>query len=343
MPAYGVHLTRRAARTTRLPGLPDPVGLAGVLDGLDRRLTPADAPGAAPARAWTWEGEDASTASWYPQGVTTSADASPSGRVAGREIVMTSWYSTRKGEHNQGSRISVLDVEAERYQHVLVVRPTKDGPRPLRIHAGGLLWYGPHVHLAATRRGLYTAHLDDVVEVEPRTETAGHRFVLPVRYAYDAQTAEGTEPLRYSFCSVDREADPPELLVGEYGTGAQTTRIAHWPLDPETGLLAGGEEDTVAPLSLDERGVGHMQGVAKVGGRYYATVSRGTRKRGRVYVGVPGRMRPYRWALPPGPEDISYWPQRDELWTLTEHPGQRYVVAMERARLRRFPWPWRHR
>ena len=86
-------------------------------------------------------------------------------------------------------------------------------------------------------------------------------------------------------------------------------------------------------MSLDDGGVGHMQGAAVVGGRYYVTVSRGSRRRGHLYVGTPGALTPYRWALPPGPEDISYWPSRDQLWSLSEHPGRRYVYAMDRKRL----------
>ena len=34
-----------------------------------------------------------------------------------------------------------------------------------------------------------------------------------------------------------------------------------------------------------------------------------------------------------GPEDIAYWPQRDELWSVSEYPGARYVFAMNRAGL----------
>ena len=51
-----------------------------------------------------------------------------------------------------------------------------------------------------------------------------------------------------------------------------------------------------------------------------------------MYVGTPGQLPPFRWALPVGPEDISYWPSRDQLWSLSEYPGRRYVFAMRRER-----------
>ena len=47
--------------------------------------------------------------------------------------------------------------------------------------------------------------------------------------------------------------------------------------------------------------------------------------------------------LPPGPEDISYWPSRDQLWSLSEYPGRRYVYSMDRRRLgsaRSLLWRW---
>ena len=47
--------------------------------------------------------------------------------------------------------------------------------------------------------------------------------------------------------------------------------------------------------------------------------------------GEPGSMRVRRWALPMGPEDLSYWPSSDRIWSVTEHPRRRWIVAMDRA------------
>jgi len=106
-----------------------------------------------------------------------------------------------------------------------------------------------------------------------------------------------------------------------------------YPLDPETLHLDRDEAGHSRPVSLDDRGVGHMQGATVVDGTYYVTVSRGRHRLGHLYVGAPGALTPYRWTLPAGPEDISYWPSRDQLWSLSEHPGRRYVYAMDRRRL----------
>ena len=50
-----------------------------------------------------------------------------------------------------------------------------------------------------------------------------------------------------------------------------------------------------------------------------------------MHVGEPGAWRAHRFAVPMGPEDLTWWPSRDELWTLTEHPHRRWLVALDRA------------
>ena len=141
--------------------------------------------------------------------------------------------------------------------------------------------------------------------------------------------------MRYSFLSLDRGTQPPQLVAGEYGVSEMTRRLVRYPLDPETFHLATHEDGTSRPVWLDERGLGHMQGATVVGDTYYVTSSRGRYRLGRMYVGEPGRFRTFPRALPVGPEDISYWPSTDRLWSLTEYPGRRFVFAMDRAQFDR--------
>ena len=70
----------------------------------------------------------------------------------------------------------------------------------------------------------------------------GYRFVLPVRFAYDAAATDGVEQMRYSFLSLDRGSRPPQLVAGEYGrrgddppAGALPAR----PRDPAPGRARG--------------------------------------------------------------------------------------------------------
>jgi hypothetical protein len=315
----GVHLTRTEDNAAGIDALAarygGRVGLDAVLARLDQRLGRTWAPGLAVHRAWTWEAADRRDPEWWPQGVSTSEAADVPGR-----LLAVSWYAKQGG-----SRLSFLDLDARRYRHVLLVAPTADGWSPLRVHAGGIAWHGPYLHVAATGHGFWTCHVEDVLET-PR----GH--VLPVRFGYRAAADAGVDRLRYSFLSVDAAARPARLVVGEYGSTRQTRRLAHYDLDPESLLLAT-DADGLARPELIEGGVVRAQGVVVAGGRHYLTASHGPWRPGSLWSGAPGAWREHRHAVPMGPEDLAHETSRDLLWTVTEHPRRRWVVAVRRARV----------
>ncbi len=272
----------------------------------------------------------------------------------GRSVLVTSSYSRRVDDFSMGSRLTFVDVtdpDAIRYRHVLLVEPflRDDGAvdvRTVPVHAGGIVWHGDYLHVAGTARGFSSFHLDDIVRApvgdasrlrirddSPATvDTFGHRYVLPVRFTYDAGTAAGVRRMRYSFASLDRSTTPHAIVVGEYGRGRYPTRLARYPVDPVTSLLHA-DEGASHPTLLSYGGVPRMQGAAVVEGTWFVTTSDGPLRRGSVWVGEPGKLHERRRVLPVGPEDIAYWPQRDELWSVSEYPGARYVFAMSRTRL----------
>ena len=195
--------------------------------------------GLAVVRALTWERRDRRDLRWYPQGISTSVRTDVT-----RDVLVTSWYSKK----DEGS---FIDLEAKRYRHVLLVEPTVvdgvPGFKPLKAHAGGVVWHGPYLHVAATGRGFLTCRVEDAMKVPTSSlgaglATYGHDYVLPVRFAYRAANEEGVSRLRFSFMTLDRSTDPPSLVVGEYGNSKQTRRFARFPTDAETGLLSTGED-----------------------------------------------------------------------------------------------------
>lgn len=339
--AAGIHLTRTDENVDEIEALAaltdGRAGLAPLLDDLHRRARRAFLGGRllgrAVHRAYTWDAEDRRDPSWWPQGITTSADAADTGDVHGRRLVVVSWYA----KHGQGARVTFLDLDTRRYRHVLLVVPTlTDGVvtlEPLRVHAGGIVWLGPYLHVAATARGVMTCRLDDVLRVPDGADlpTYGYRYVLPVRFSYRAVTGEGLERLRYSFLSLDRAADPMQLVVGEYGNAGQTRRLARYPLDPESLVLAAGEDGAARPVALEDEGAVRMQGATIARDAWYVTASTGPWVPGSVYVGRPGEWRRHRWATPMGPEDITWWSSTDLLWSVSEHPRRRWVFAMRRS------------
>ncbi len=354
--APSVHLERTEENVAEIAALEamlgGRVGLGPMLGDLHRRARPVPRPlgaflGRAVDRALTWDAEDRRTRDWWPQGITTSADASDEGAVEGRRLLLATWYAPEVDGQSPGSRITFLDLETLRYRHVLLVVPElRDGRlglAPLRVHAGGLVWCGDYVHIAATSQGFVTCRLDDLMRVPDDRAGAlgrlrvdgeavasyGYRYVLPVRFRYRARADDGATRLRYSFLSLDRRS-PAALIAGEYGRGDQTTRLARFPLDLATGLLETGDDGRCRPVELDD-GVRRMQGAVVVDGQWYVTVSQGPVLPGSVYVGTPGQLRARHLAVPMGPEDIAAWPSTGELWTLTEHPWRRWVVALRRS------------
>ncbi len=330
-------------------------GLGPVLADLHRRARRTWAPGRAVQRALAFDAADQSDRRWWPQGVTTSADASASGTVAGRRVVAVAWYAKQRPEDPEdlvgglGVRVSLLDLDTRRYRHLLLVVPEVIGGdvqlTPLRAHAGGLVWHGPLLYVAATARGLFTCSFDDVMRVPDRLRgdprrvgidrgrisTGGYRYLLPVRAAYQAHSAEGTERLRYSFLSLDRGGTSHALVAGEYARGAKSRRLVRYPLDPDTGWLLTDADEVARPVLLGE-GVQQMQGAVRARGRWHVTASHGPWMPGSVYVGAsPGTLGQHRFATPMGPEDVSYWPAQDLLWSVTEHPHRRWVYAMRRS------------
>lgn len=303
-----------SVRYAALPphGAAEPVGLDGVLADLDRQARLSRVPGSAVEWGLTWEERDGLDPGWMPQGLTTSADADAA--YAERRLLLAAWY--RVG--HRASRVSVLDLATLRYRHVELVRPTRKGLRPLRVHAGGLSWHGDRLLVAATTDGLGEARLSGIVHHEGR-------WVLPVTGWLHAEQ-DDEEPLRYSFCSVEQTAAGPRLLVGEYGAPDASHRVVALPLDAD-GLPTGAGTERCGAVELPA-GPPRMQGLAVVHGVHHATSSHGTRSPGHLHVGRPGDLRTLRGALPPGPEDLAWWPQTGMLWSQSEHPGKRYVFAL---------------
>lgn len=352
---FGVHLVRSDDRSEPIATLCDRwgsrVGLEGVLAALNRTARV----GPVPARAATWgfrlDEQDDRSPRWWPQGISTSSESRPGGLVAGRSVVITSAYSHVVENLHFGSRITVTDVTDRRrvrYRHVLLVEvvDSEEGLelRPVKVHAGGLVWHGRHLHVAATAHGLCTFRLDDILEVPSggaRTRLQlgpddtppavfGYRYMLPLRFRYAAANASAVAPVRHSFISLDRSSTPHRLMAGEYGRTGASTRIVRYALDPGSALIQADWLGRSRPLGV-EIGIEGMQGIVVVDGRYYISTSAGRFRRGTLWTGRPGDLTPRVGALTTGPEDLTYDASTDELWSLSEYPRRRYVYTMARS------------
>jgi hypothetical protein len=322
------------------------VGLRGVLADLDRVGAHAAVPGEAPIAGMTWQDDDRDTPRWWPQGITTSADAygaDPSGGMfEGRDVVMVSWYAHGwRGWLQLGSRISVIDWKDEgegppRYRHVLLTAPQRflwfHRLRPVRVHAGGIVWYGEHLFVAGSSSGVRVFRLDDIVRVRNRVRTKGYRYVLPQYTNYVPEHDEGGR-MTYSFMSLDRTGDEDHHLVaGEYNRKGGSHRLIRYAIDRDTELLRSDDRGRAVAVDMYDRQIARMQGAAVVNGTWVIMSTNGEDNPGDLWVGAPGDYTRHQGVLPTGTEDVTYLPQRRWLWSLTEWPGRRWVYAIDADR-----------
>jgi hypothetical protein len=99
--------------------------------------------------------------------------------------------------------------------------------------------------------------------------------------------------------------------------------VAGWPLQPG----ADGHLRATEALRLP------VHNAVSAGGTYYLSRSRGEATHGQLIPATPnngmlvaGTAR--RAGI--GPEDLSYRPERNELWTVTEHAGRRMLYGVPR-------------
>ena len=328
----GVHLSRSDENVAEIDALAarlgGRVGLDGVLADLDRQARRSRLGrllGRAVDEAWTWEERDNRDHRWWPQGISTSADASETEDVAGRRLLVTTWYSHQVDGVSHGSRVTFVDLDTLRYRHVLLRDAASMEPAARPRRRTRLVWPLP------ARRGhrARVPHLPGRRRDAERPATATTTCCRCGSPTAPTPTT-GHDRLRYSFLSLDRSASPT-LVAGEYGRGSDTTRLARFDLDAESALPRPGDDGFARPVALDEGGVVQMQGAVVARGRYHVTVSHGPWRPGSVYVGQPGDFTAYPLAVPMGPEDLAYWPSTDRLWSVSEHPRRRWIFSMRRS------------
>ena len=305
------------------------LGLGGLLARRGHRARRTRVPGSAVSGGFRWRLVDVFSPTWWPQGIAV-------GEHDGAPVVITSWFAQRRRGRDMGARISVVDLRDERrprYHHVLLVAPRRGGYDPVVVHAGGIVWTGDRLLVAATLGGIREFRLGDIVRAPSRgllrrsAGPFGYRYLLPEFASHRPPKGAKEGRMRYSFIAAEtstRQADDAEALrivAGEYAKHNRR-RVAR--------LSVRGDATTI-----DETHVPHiaeMQGVAVHNGEWFVNASRGDKHGADLWVGAPGAMVRYAGVLPPGPEDLAVWAGRDELWSVTEFPGKRWVYVVDLAR-----------
>jgi hypothetical protein len=303
-----------------------------------------------PAQRYCFDAEDTSAPGdrkleWMPQGVTTVADARADQALSGRQAILISWYDKQNSVH-KGVRVSFLDTASKRYRHVLLVYPfigqageptyeilssPQSGEHP-GIHAGGIAWYENYLYVVDTTRGIRVFDMRRIFDLEAAGERAdldasdevglragkyrsfGYRYVMPQIAAWENPGGLASFPANFE-CS-------------EGGT-------PRWPLERASGLPRTGGSGTWRAERAFRLPVQHVQGAVSYENRWYLSRTGGGPNGNATLVMAsesetqPGvlEVREQRKAAI-GTEDLSYWPGRDELWTVTEHPGKRALYGV---------------
>jgi hypothetical protein len=309
-------------------------------------------------------GEGQGTLEWIPQGVSSAADAG-----LGGDALLVSWYDDAV-EPRKGVRVSFLNPATGRYRHVLLAYPYIAGNgtptyeivgRPQGgIHAGGILWYGPHLYVVDTTRGVrvFDTRLIFDLERSPNGDTSdkasigwrsgayrgfGYRYVMPQVDAWvnaagpDApaeQRCAGTGAPKFSYMAVDRTEQPHRMITGEFCSPvADVGRVARWPLNAQTGEPVVSADGLVHATEAYRLPRNQIQGALSVGGTWYLSRTNRRERAGELILARPeaGTLRATE-TRPAGigPEDLSFTPADDRLWTLTEFAGRRMVYGVPR-------------
>lgn len=336
---------------TALEKLAPKAGTAAILADLNRTATAATAgsvPGAPPGVdiAVRWEAEDDDSTTWIPQGITGSADASPTGLVDGKRVVVVSWYYTPPAgsTYEKGVRLAFVDVtnpQVPTYRFALLVEPTgtpqAPSVAPITIHAGGLAWFGNYLYVVETGRGFRVFDMTRAMQVATDVDQIGcqagvcraglYKYVVPQVGGYTSSKA--CAPL-FSYVALDRSTTPPSLLSGEYcgGTACASQPLAgrayRWPLDAATGRLGAKKSWPSEAMLLGQT---QVQGAASRKGVYYLSSSAPAGGGGALYRVRTGKSATSAWL--DSPEDLMVDEANGLLWSLSEAAGARVIAGMK--------------
>ncbi|WP_199442070.1 hypothetical protein [Umezawaea beigongshangensis] len=233
------------------------------------------------------------------------------------------------------------------------------------VHAGGIVWYGNYLYMADTNRGIRVFDMRYIFDIKSASNgdvdtsgkvgrhdgtyySYGYRYVMPQVHGWTNPGGLATfppdykcnasGPQKFSYISLDRSREPDALISGEYCANQNDTnlngRVARWPLNSEVGT-----PDTDG-LGFWQASDAHrlpkprVQGAVSTDGRWYLnSTGNGDSGPGYLQAAVGNGVLTvdgWQYAVAIGVEDLSYWPGREQLWTVTEHKGKRIVYCTAR-------------
>jgi hypothetical protein len=249
--------------------------------------------------AMCWDADRAESASWNPQGITTSGDADDDGMWGPDKIILSGWHGTETLGRSDDARIHFINYDnpsAPAFRMVYLTVPNSTGSTfsVAKAHMGGMAWYGDKIYVTAVGntstaiRVFSTTHIlqmTDSASAIGRTSSGyaayGYKYaMMQVGYytytggACDMSTDAGVPC--FSSISLDRSTSPTSLVTTEYFSD-QTLygRLYRYGMGANY-LLAANSAGTVAATDAYRSHVGNMQGVLAYDGKWYVAHSSAT-------------------------------------------------------------------
>ncbi len=350
---FTLHRNADSPAWQALIGTTDRVSVPTVLDSSNRtatRIASGDDLAVHFAAGFYWEQGDNNTEEWWPQGITTSSDASENGLYGGRKLVLVSWYDKQTAPE-KGVRVSFIDRTDPLkpvYRHVLLAEPAATAAgqpsfKAIDIHAGGMFLYGPYLYVADTEKGFRIFDMRYIFSATGSNDAAigrdaagkynayGYKYVLPQKFSY---TLAQASKLNFSFAAVDRtnvDIDgrvAHSVLAGEYHKDGVATKLVRWFINHSTGELMATDSQA-KPWWAYQVDINAMQGATVINNTFYICRTNGEAGRSDLLTWKPGNLATiHAGVYPPGGEDLTYRGSTDELWTVIEYPGTRSVLSV---------------
>ncbi|MEV6946091.1 hypothetical protein AB0N07_29700 [Streptomyces sp. NPDC051172] len=277
--------------------------------------------------------DDAVDADWTPQGISGTEDAEPEDVPVDQRAIVFSWHEGPPGGSGMGTRLSFLKTANNKYIHVLLVVPNEAGTdySEVALHAGGIAWYRNYIFVTANTGGLRVFDTTNLLQLahNPKGSTSktcktgldersgrycgrGYDYLLPEIGRWDNSNSTTT---RYDSMSLERAPGrAPEFMTSEYRTNS-VGQVVRWT---DTALTSF--QGTIHPFRAWFQPVRYVQG-AFSRSCYYFNTGHSPSTGYLVAANATGNTKPVSQPGGQGLQDLYWLRSAEQLWTLTEYPG----------------------
>ncbi|MEV8607999.1 hypothetical protein AB0383_08695 [Amycolatopsis sp. NPDC051373] len=248
--------------------------------------------------SFCWDTDRANSATWVPQGITTSGDADDDGMWGADKIILSGWHSGDALGRYDDARIMAVNYDqpaapTNRMVYLAVPNSTGSSFTAAKAHMGGMAWYGDKIYVTAVGNTSTAIRVFSTKHILQMTDTTSNS-IGKTSAGYAAYTykyalmqigyytyAGGTCSMQsdtgvpcFSSMSLDRTTSPATIVTTEYFADQSLHgRLYRYPTGADYLLASTG---TTPATEAFRSSVGNMQGVLSHNGKWYVSHSSAT-------------------------------------------------------------------